>query len=150
MHRLSTMSYYSLYMPEQALAQIKQCISFDPENKLCKALFRKLKTTEKEMARLNGDLQNGRWAGVINKSVGGEKSLVKNIETETTTMEEVNNAKGKMPKRLLLKVYSAACKGYTEVNRLEPKKKGPCVFAIVLEKKDVTILTLFWSCSYCF
>ncbi|KAF9425020.1 hypothetical protein BGZ94_007922 [Podila epigama] len=114
MHRLSTMSYYSLYMPEQALAQIKQCISFDPENKICKALFRKLKTTEKDLAKLNADIKNGRWAGVINKSVGGEKSLVKNIEAETATMEAVNKAEGKMPKRLLLKVYSAACKAYTE------------------------------------
>ncbi|KAG0249861.1 hypothetical protein BG011_008863, partial [Mortierella polycephala] len=114
MHRLSTMSYYSLYMPEQALVQIKQCISFDPENKLCKALFRKLKTTEKEMAKLTSDLENRRWAGVINKSVGGEKSLVKAIEIETTNMETVNKAVGKMPKRLLLKIYSAACKAYSE------------------------------------
>lgn len=115
MRRLSTMSYYSLYMPEQALAQIKQCISFDPENKVCKAFFRKLKTTEKEIAKLNSDLEHNRWAGVINKSVGGEKSLVRNIEAETTAMETENKAVGKMPKRLLLKIYSAACKAYTEV-----------------------------------
>jgi len=102
-------------MPEQALAQIKQCITFDPENKLCKGLFRKLKTTEKEMAKLTSDIENKRWAGVINKSIGGEKSLVKSIETETTAMENENNAVGKMPKRLLLKIYSAACKAYTEV-----------------------------------
>ncbi|KAF9932430.1 hypothetical protein BGZ67_004744 [Mortierella alpina] len=114
MHRLSTMSYYSLYMPEQALAQIKKCISFDPENKLCKGLFRKLKTTEKDIVKLDSDLQNGRWAGVINKSVAGEKALVKTVETETNTMEEVNKAVGKMPKRLLLKIYAAACKAYTE------------------------------------
>ncbi|KAG0072536.1 hypothetical protein BGZ93_001168 [Podila epicladia] len=136
MHRLSTMSYYSLYMPEQALAQIKQCISFDPENKLCKALFRKLKTTEKEMAKLNADLQNGRWAGLINKSVGGEKSLVRNIETETTTMEEVNNAKGKMPKRLLLKVYSAACKGYTENKDTKSALKW-CSSTLSLDESNV-------------
>ncbi|KAF9933223.1 hypothetical protein FBU30_006164 [Linnemannia zychae] len=114
MRRLSTMSYYSLYTPEQALAQIKQCISFDPENKLCKALFRKLKSTEKDIAKLNADLEHHRWAGVINKSVGGEKSLVRSIEAETSAMETENNAVGKMPKRLLLKIYSAACKAYTE------------------------------------
>ncbi|KAG0358241.1 hypothetical protein BGZ54_010511 [Gamsiella multidivaricata] len=114
MHRLSTMSYYSLYTPEQALAQIKQCISFDPENKMCKALFKKIKATEKDLTKLNKDLENSRWLGVINKSVGGEKSLVSSIETETANMEAENNAVGKMPKRLLLKVYSAACKAYTE------------------------------------
>ncbi|KAF9961702.1 hypothetical protein BGZ65_010295 [Modicella reniformis] len=114
MHRLSTMSYYSLYAPEQALAQIKQCVTFDPENKLCKALFRKLKSTEKEMAKLNADLEGGRWAGVINKAVEGEQSLVKAVEEATKEMEQVNNAVGKMPKRLLLKVYSTACKAYTE------------------------------------
>ncbi|KAG0301275.1 hypothetical protein BGZ98_008498 [Dissophora globulifera] len=114
MHRLSTMSYYSLYMPDQALTQIKQCISFDPENKLCKAVFKKLKATEKDIKKLDSDIQNGRWAGVINKSVGGEKSLVGVIETESDKMELENNAVGKMPKRLLLKIYSAACKAYTE------------------------------------
>ncbi|KAG0234974.1 hypothetical protein B0O80DRAFT_409026 [Mortierella sp. GBAus27b] len=114
MHRLSTMSYYSLYAPEQALVQIKQCVTFDPENKLCKALFRKIKTTEKEMAKLNADYENQRWAGVIAKSVAGDNALVKAIEDATKQMEESNNAVGKMPKRLLLKIYSAACKAYTE------------------------------------
>ncbi|KAG0200149.1 hypothetical protein BGX28_006701 [Mortierella sp. GBA30] len=136
MERLSTMSYYSLYMPEQALAQIKQCISFDPENKLCKAMFRKLKTTEKEMTKLASDLKNGRWAGVINKSVGGEKALVKNIESETTRMEETNNAVGKMPKRLLLKVYSAACKAYTENKDAQNALKW-CASTLSLDEENV-------------
>ncbi|KAF9181440.1 hypothetical protein BGZ51_005432 [Haplosporangium sp. Z 767] len=136
MHRLSTMSYYSLYMPEQALAQIKQCISFDPENKLCKTLFRKLKTTEKEMAKLTSDLENRRWAGVINKSVGGEKSLVKTIEIETENMETVNKAVGKMPKRLLLKVYSAACKAYTETKDHKNALKW-CTSTLSLDESNV-------------
>ncbi|KAG0377410.1 hypothetical protein BGX24_006152 [Mortierella sp. AD032] len=126
MHRLSTMSYYSLYMPEQALAQIKQCISFDPE----------LKTTEKEIVKLNSDLENNRWAGVINKSVGGEKSLVRAIEAETTAMETENNAVGKMPKRLLLKIYSAACKAYTENKDITNALKW-CSSTLSLDESNV-------------
>ncbi|KAF9577049.1 hypothetical protein BGW38_007997, partial [Lunasporangiospora selenospora] len=114
MHRLSTISYYSLYTPTQALAQIKQCISFDPENKLCKGLFKQIKAMEKEITKLTSDLENNRWAGAINKAVGGEKPLVDRIEEETKKMEEENNATGKMPKRLLLKVNGAACKAYSE------------------------------------
>ncbi|KAI1316880.1 hypothetical protein EDD11_009370 [Mortierella claussenii] len=136
MHRLSTMSYYSVYMPEQALAQIKQCISFDPENKLCKALFRKLKTTEKDMIKLNSDLENRRWAGVINKAVGGEQSLVKAVEAETTEMEKVNKAAGKMPKRLLLKIYSAACKAYTENKDIANALKW-CSLTLSLDESNV-------------
>ncbi|KAF9167871.1 hypothetical protein BGX20_011466 [Mortierella sp. AD010] len=136
MHRLSTMTYYSLYMPEQALNQIKQCISFDPENKLCKGLFRKLKTTEKAIGKLNEDLERSRWAGVINKSVGGEKSLVQSIETETTEMENTNNAVGKMPKRLLLKIYSAACKAYTE-NKDAANAMKWCTSTLSLDESSV-------------
>ncbi|KAG9320269.1 hypothetical protein KVV02_003926 [Mortierella alpina] len=115
LRRLSTMTYYSLYQPEQALAQVKRCIQFDPENKQCKALFKKLKGTEKDVHKLNSDLEKKRWAGVINKAVGGgDTSLVRAIELETANMENENLAVGKMPKRLQLKVCSAACKAYTE------------------------------------
>ncbi|GJJ76657.1 DnaJ homolog subfamily C member 3 [Entomortierella parvispora] len=136
MHRLSSMSYYSLYMPEQALAQIKQCISFDPENKLCKGLFRKLKATEKDVAKLTADIENKRWAGVINKAVGGEKSLAKNVEAETAAMETENNAVGKMPKRLLLKIYSAACKAYTE-NKDSANALKWCTSTLSLDESNV-------------
>ncbi|KAF8937744.1 hypothetical protein EDD21DRAFT_377639 [Dissophora ornata] len=136
MHRLSTMSYYSLYTAEQALAQIKQCISFDPENKLCKGLFKTLKATEKDIKKLDSDIQNGRWAGVINKAVGGEKSLVNTIETETTKMEKENNAVGKMPKRLLLKVYAAACKAYTETKDQKNALKW-CSSTLSLDESNV-------------
>ncbi|KAF9966636.1 hypothetical protein BGZ70_001745 [Mortierella alpina] len=113
--RLSTMTYYSLYQPEQALAQVKRCIRFDPENKQCKALFKKLKKTEKDVNKLDSDLEKKRWAGVINKAVGGgDASLVRTIELETASMEQENLAVGNMPKRLLLKLYSAVCKAYTE------------------------------------
>ncbi|KAF9288327.1 hypothetical protein BGZ68_000457 [Mortierella alpina] len=115
LRRLSTMTYYSLYQPGQALAQVKRCIQFDPENKQCKTLFKKLKKTEKDMDKLNSDLEKKRWAGVINKAVGGgDTSLVRAIELATANMEEENRVVGKMPKRLQLKVYSAACKAYTE------------------------------------
>ncbi|KAF9957010.1 hypothetical protein BGZ72_002248 [Mortierella alpina] len=115
LRRLSTMTYYSLYQPDQALAQVKRCIQFDPENKQCKALFKKLKTTEKDVKKLDSDLEKKRWAGVINKAVGGgDDSLVRAIELETANMEKENKAVGKMPKRLQLKVYSAACRAYTE------------------------------------
>ncbi|KAI8595539.1 hypothetical protein EDD21DRAFT_37184 [Dissophora ornata] len=136
MQRLSTMSYYSLYMPEQALAQIKQCISFDPENKICKAVFRKLKTTEKTMVKLNEDLENNRWAGVINKAVGGEKPLVETVGAESDMMENENNAAGKMPKRLLLKIYSAVCKAYAENNDAANALKW-CSSTLKLDESNV-------------
>ncbi|KAF9583932.1 hypothetical protein BGW38_008078 [Lunasporangiospora selenospora] len=136
MHRLSTMSYYSLYMPEQALGHVKQCISFDPENKLCKALFRKLKTTEKEMTKLRSDLENGRWAGAINKAVGSDQALSTSILQETETMEKDNNAVGKMPKRLLLSIYSAACKAYTETKDAKKALKW-CSDTLSLDETNV-------------
>ncbi|KAF9364565.1 hypothetical protein BGX34_001176 [Mortierella sp. NVP85] len=136
MHRLSTMSYYALYSPEQALAQIKQCVTFDPENKVCKALFRKIKATEKEMAKLNADLENHRWAGVINKSVASESSLVKTVEEATKQMEQENKAVGKMPKQLLLKIYSSACKAYTE-NKDASNALKWCTSTLSLDESNV-------------
>ncbi|KAF9562923.1 hypothetical protein EC968_005052 [Mortierella alpina] len=115
LRRLAVMTYYSLYQPDQALVQVKRCIHLDPENKQCKALFKKLKKMEKDIRKLDNDLEKKRWAGVINKVVGGgDSSLVRSIELETADMEKENLAVGKMPKRLELKVYSAACKAYTE------------------------------------
>ncbi|KAF9163166.1 hypothetical protein DFQ26_002883 [Actinomortierella ambigua] len=136
LHRLSTLSYYSLYSPQQALAQIKLCINFDPENKLCKALFRKIKTTEKDITKMDEDLENSRWYGAINKSVGAEKGLERRIEEDSKAMEVENNAVGKLPKRLLLKVYSTACKAYTELNDAKNALKW-CTSTLSLDESSV-------------
>ncbi|KAG0235610.1 hypothetical protein BGW41_000711 [Actinomortierella wolfii] len=136
MHRLSTLSYFSLYAPQQALAQIKQCINFDPENKLCKSLFRKIKNMEKEIAKLDADLERGRWAGAINKAIGAEKGLVRPVEEDSVAMEKENNAVGKLPKRLLLKIYSAACKAYTETNDAKNALKW-CKSTLSLDESSV-------------
>ncbi|KAF9969534.1 hypothetical protein BGZ73_008093 [Actinomortierella ambigua] len=136
MHRLSTLSYFSLYAPQQALAQIKLCINFDPENKLCKALFRKIKNMEKDIAKLDADLEKGRWAGAINKAIGAEKGLVRPVEEDSKAMEQENNATGTLPKRLLLKIYTAACKAYTESNDAKNTLKW-CTSTLSLDDTSV-------------
>ncbi|RUS16563.1 hypothetical protein BC937DRAFT_91071 [Endogone sp. FLAS-F59071] len=113
---LATMNYYSLYEPQVALAHIKQCLHYDPEDKACKALFRKLKKYEKDVSKVDEDLVKKRFATAVNKLVGsGERiGLITEVDEEVNVMEKEMNAVGKMPKRLQLKLYKMACRIYSE------------------------------------
>lgn len=111
------MNYYSLYEPQVALAHIKQCLHYDPEDKACKALFRKFKKYEKDVSKVAEDLANKRLATVVNKLIGsGERiGLITEVNKEVDVVENDMNAVGKMPRRLQLKLYQMACRTYSEV-----------------------------------
>jgi DnaJ family protein C protein 3 len=60
--RLSLISYLFLHESSQiALAPIKQCLHFDPESKLCKSVFRKLKSLDKDVTRSRNFIEASKW-----------------------------------------------------------------------------------------
>ncbi|RCH91348.1 hypothetical protein CU098_002269, partial [Rhizopus stolonifer] len=51
LYNLASLNYFSLYEPDRALTQVKQCIHYDPEDRACKSLFRLIKRIEKEIKK---------------------------------------------------------------------------------------------------
>lgn len=112
--RLCRLNYFSLYNPEQARNNLKQCLRYDPEHKECKKIYRLIKKIEKEVERVNNDIEQERWQTAINKLIGTASNkwqgLITEIENELKNINE-----GTQKKELKIKLYSLTCKAYQQV-----------------------------------
>lgn len=105
---VSSINYLSLYEPERALVQIKSCIHYDPDDKLCKGLFRFIKRIEKDIKKAVDAQEQQRYATALNALVGAKSSLAE-IDEKFKALETSLTTSTHLPKRLHLKIYSLAC-----------------------------------------
>ncbi|OAD75322.1 hypothetical protein PHYBLDRAFT_11660, partial [Phycomyces blakesleeanus NRRL 1555(-)] len=141
--KLSKINFFSLYEPQFALANAKQCLHHDPEQKECKSLFRLIKRIEKEMTGIAKDVEHKRFATAANKLIGtsSKKGVITEIEAQDKAMEEELKAVGKMPRKLVLKGYETACKLYTQPKNKDAKKaKKWCSATLDLDENNVDAL----------
>jgi DnaJ family protein C protein 3 len=106
--KLAAINYFSLYEPQGALGHVKKCLHYDPEQKECKKMFRRLKELDKSM-------EQNKFVAASKKLVGPEGVIVE-VDEEVAKLEEILDAAGKMPRRLNIKLYNMACKIYGEVS----------------------------------
>jgi DnaJ family protein C protein 3 len=108
---LARLNYYSLYEPERALSQVKQCLHYDPEQKQCKALFRQIKRFEKELAKIIDSKDKQRFATALNSLIGTniKTGLVSELDEPFSNLESIYDATGRLPKKLHLRCYELAC-----------------------------------------
>lgn len=107
---LASINFFSLYEPDRALTQLKQCIHYDPEDRQCKKKFRFIKRIEKEIKKSTEAQQGQRYAIALNGLIGtGTKpGIVKDIDEPFETLQN-DLDQHSLPKRLHLKIYSMAC-----------------------------------------
>ncbi|KAF9254126.1 hypothetical protein L218DRAFT_886995, partial [Marasmius fiardii PR-910] len=95
--RVFRLSYFFLPAPEEgvaALNPLKQCLHFDPDNKVCLSLHRQAKAFEKSFVKLNDLLGKEDWRGAIGilteSGKGKEKELLKRFDEamEANTLRE--------------------------------------------------------------
>ncbi|KAI9253574.1 hypothetical protein BY458DRAFT_542019 [Sporodiniella umbellata] len=108
--QLARLNFYSLYEPDRALAQVKQCLHYDPEQKQCKALFRQLKRFQKDMQKVSDSKQQQRFVTALNTLIGtnAKKGLVSELDEPFDALEKDMGVTG-LPKKLHLKCYELAC-----------------------------------------
>ncbi|KAI9247441.1 hypothetical protein BDA99DRAFT_525928 [Phascolomyces articulosus] len=137
--RLAKINFFSLYEPQGALSQLKQCLHYDPEQKQCKKFFRQIKKMDKEINKAQDDFDAKRYATAANKMIGTSSS--KGIVTE---LDEPYDALVKeldvssLPKRLHIKCYELACKIAAE-NRKDQIDKW-CSATLGLEEDNLDAL----------
>ncbi|KAI7901239.1 uncharacterized protein BX663DRAFT_457420 [Cokeromyces recurvatus] len=129
---LANLNYFSLYEPDKALNQVKQCIHYDPEDRQCKTLFRFIKRIEKEMKKadlptLLEDSHHTNPGGFVNEIDEAFNKLKDNL----------NMTIRNIPKRLHLKLYTLAC--MAQEYKLEQVEKW-CNAALKIEPNHVEIL----------
>lgn len=72
---------HGLAIPADSLLPVKRCLSSDPDNKACRGLFKALKSTEKDLARLRNWVEGGAWSAAANVLAGSPASpgLIKSL-----------------------------------------------------------------------
>ncbi|KAI8087815.1 uncharacterized protein B0P05DRAFT_532387 [Gilbertella persicaria] len=110
LYNLASLNYFSLYEPDRALTQVKQCIHYDPEDRACKSLFRLIKRIEKEIKKSTDAQSQKRFATAMNALIGtrSKPGIVNDIDAPyQAILQEMNAAS--LPKYLHLKIFSLAC-----------------------------------------
>ncbi|KAI8371260.1 hypothetical protein EDC96DRAFT_557546 [Choanephora cucurbitarum] len=111
LYNLASLNYFSLYEPDRALAQVKQCLHYDPEERTCKSLFRLIKRLEKEIKKSRDAFEQKRLATAMNSLIGtsAKSGVVQEIDGPYQAILEAIEAT-ELPKQLHLTLYSLACR----------------------------------------
>ncbi|KAJ2960589.1 hypothetical protein NQZ79_g4078 [Umbelopsis isabellina] len=136
--KLATINYFSLYEPQGALGHVKKCLHYDPEQKECKKMFRRLKKLDKSINGAIADMEQNKFVAATKKLVGKE-GVIAEVDEEVAKLEEMLDAAGRMPRRLNAKLYNMACKIYGERKDAKNIKKW-CSATLDMDENDVDAL----------
>ncbi|KAI7847290.1 hypothetical protein BDC45DRAFT_452043 [Circinella umbellata] len=137
--RLAKINFFSLYESQGALAQLKQCLHYDPEQKQCKKLFRHIKKMDKEINKAQDDFDAKRYATASNKIIGtaSSKGVINELDGPYDELVKELGVSS-LPKRLHIKCYELACKIAAE-NRKDQVNKW-CSATLELQDDNLDAL----------
>ncbi|KAI7899441.1 uncharacterized protein BX663DRAFT_520936 [Cokeromyces recurvatus] len=138
---LSKINFYSLSEMQGALTHIKQCLHYDPEQKQCKKLFKKMKKLEKTIQSVEKDIELKKYATAANRLIGtmNREGILKEVDSDYD--ELVKELKtNSLPKRLHFKCYQMACKLYGQ-QKDDEKIHLWCSKTLEIQDDDVDALS---------
>ncbi|KAK9762124.1 hypothetical protein K7432_012447, partial [Basidiobolus ranarum] len=114
LYKLSGLHYFILYDSQHALSSIKQCLTYDPEDKLCKPMFRKIKKLEKEVKKVETDVEKKLFLAAINKLIGPNSNdgLISKMEEEIRNTVESAGITTNPRSQLYIKLAQLTCTAY--------------------------------------
>jgi DnaJ family protein C protein 3 len=140
---LSKINFYTLFEPQGALTHIKQCLHYDPEQKECKKLFRKMKKLDKEITSIGKDIELKKYATAANHLIGtaNREGILKQVDTDFNDLQKELEA-STLPRKLHLKCYQMACKLYGEQKEKDEEKiETWCSKTLEIDADDVDALS---------
>ncbi|KAK9768386.1 hypothetical protein K7432_001046 [Basidiobolus ranarum] len=114
LYKLSGLHYFILHDPQHALLSVKQCLTYDPDDKLCKPMFRNIKKLEKEVKKVETDVEKKLYLAAINKLIGPNSNdgliskIEKSIEETLASASITTNPRS----QLYVKLAQLACTAY--------------------------------------
>lgn len=120
--KLAHIQYFALYNPDQALGAIKSCLHYDPEQKECKATFRKIKKLEKNIVKSRNFMDGGRWQTAVNlldPTSAPDDGLLAQVQVEHANLVAKGDLTQVMPNVLHTQLLTMLCKAYNEVGNLQ-------------------------------
>jgi DnaJ family protein C protein 3 len=137
---LSKINFYSLNEAQGALAHVKQCLHYDPEQKECKALFRRMKKLNKDLTSIENDIELKKYATAANRLIGtpNRQGILQDIESDFEELLKRLNV-ASLPKKLHAKCYGLACKLYGQ-QKDEANVEKWCSLTLDIQDDDADAL----------
>lgn len=116
--QVSSMLFYSLADTQRGMAQIRKCLHYDPDSKICSRLFRREKTIVKQMDALDGYFEKRKFTKVIEVLLGSkeETGLIEDIREDGKEARENGIIHPNAPNHLYASLVEKACASYRAVN----------------------------------
>jgi DnaJ family protein C protein 3 len=127
-----------------ALTHVKQCLHYDPEQKQCKKLFRRIKKLSKDLVSIENDIELKKYATASNRLIGtaNRQGILNELDADFETLEKELNSAGKIPKKLHSKCYQLACKLYGQQKEKDENKIDKwCSLALEIQEDDADVLS---------
>ncbi|CAO3582639.1 unnamed protein product [Absidia cylindrospora] len=142
---LANINFYLLNEPEGALANLKQCLHYDPEQKQCKSTFRQLKKLNKTIKTIQENTEKKKYSTASNQLIGtaSREGVIKQVREDIERVKEqyIPTLNNNVPQRLLLQCYETACRLQNLLNKDESKIVDWCTQTLALQDDNVDALS---------
>lgn len=141
---------HGLSIPSDSSLALKKCLAADPDSKPCRKLFKSLKSTEKDLAKLRNWLEADRWTEVAVALAGtstkdGLITVVKGLiadhqkpldpsDPTTSPLPSTSNLSHSSP--LLTSFLSTLCHSYLSLSSTSRKTSAACTEVLIHNPED--------------
>lgn len=118
---VASLFFYAMGEPEHAREQLRKCLTFDQDNKPCKATLRKIRTMAKAIDKVKALQEKRQHASAVkiltgSADTGGPGGLLEDARAEITAMTHAKYLTPTTGSGLLVTLLTLTCDSYVEMN----------------------------------
>jgi len=116
--QIAAITFYSLNDFQHGMEQLRKCLHSDPDSKSCKKLYRRQKTLDKQMAKVNTYFEKKQYATSLKVLLphGEDAGLVQDIRDDVKELRESGTIPNLAPDDLVTRVVEMVCEAYHQVS----------------------------------
>jgi DnaJ family protein C protein 3 len=116
--QISATTFYGLADIERGLEQLRKCLHSDPDSKSCKKLYRREKSLDKQLKKLDKLFERKHYATALKTLIpsGEDPGLVQEVKDDVKDLREAGTISQHAPNNLIGMVVERVCEAYHEVN----------------------------------
>lgn len=115
--QIAAITFYGLADLEHGMDQLRKCLHSDPDSKSCKKLYRRQKTIDKEIAKVNKHFDKKQYASSIKLLIpsGEDLGLIQEVKDDVKELRKAGTIPEHSPNELVTKLVEYVCEAYHEV-----------------------------------
>jgi DnaJ family protein C protein 3 len=112
--QISAITFYALADLEHGMEQIRKCLHSDPDSKSCKKLYRRLKTLDKELAKVKKFFDKKQYASGLKLLLpsGEDVGLLQDMKDDVKELREAGTIPQLAPNDLVTAIVEMVCEAY--------------------------------------